>query len=200
MFAATAWFAVQRTVFEEQGDWFWFVCEREETAAKGPLFFCSYVYYLSKYYELVDTLIACLRGRPPPSFKMHAYHHAVVIFMCWNWLEYTQSLQFPGLLFNTFVHVIMYFYYYKKSVGEKVWWKNWVTRVQIVQFLTSFALAMPWAWAVFVEGKGCAGTPSVLFNCVFNLTLLVLFLGVLSGNKASQAVQEGGLNKGNKQS
>ena len=32
--------------------------------------------------------------------------------MAWFWLEYAQSLQFIGLLFNTSVHVVMYYYYF----------------------------------------------------------------------------------------
>ena len=35
------------------------------------------MYYLSKYYELLDTVLQLLKGRPPPHFFLHVYHHAV---------------------------------------------------------------------------------------------------------------------------
>ena len=53
--------------------------------------------------------------------------------MAWFWLEYVQSLQFIGLLFNTSVHVVMYYYYFRRVLGWPVWWKRNVTTFQIVQ-------------------------------------------------------------------
>ena len=39
------------------------------------------MYYLSKYYELLDTVLQLLKGRPPPHFFLHTYHHATVLVM-----------------------------------------------------------------------------------------------------------------------
>lgn len=36
-------------------DFQWFFCEDPKALAVGPLYFWSYVYYLSKYYEMLDT-------------------------------------------------------------------------------------------------------------------------------------------------
>lgn len=100
---------------------------------EGGLWFWSYVYYLSKYYELLDTVLQLLKGRPPPHFGLHAYHHAVVLLMAWAWLEYVQTLQYIGLLFNTSVHVVMYYYYFRRVLKLPVPWKRFVTVFQIVQ-------------------------------------------------------------------
>ena len=59
----------------------WARSEAEKTDAIGPLFFWSYIYYLSKYYELLDTVLQLLKGRPPPHFFLHTYHHATVLVM-----------------------------------------------------------------------------------------------------------------------
>ena len=53
MAVGTGWEVYKRTVAEASIEWFF--CEAEATRATGPLFFWSYVYYLSKYYELIDT-------------------------------------------------------------------------------------------------------------------------------------------------
>ena len=37
--------------------------------------------------ELLDTVLQLLKGRPPPHFFLHAYHHAAVLLMAWAWLE-----------------------------------------------------------------------------------------------------------------
>eukprot|EP00566_Odontella_aurita_P026723 CAMPEP_0113531926 /NCGR_PEP_ID=MMETSP0015_2-20120614/3766_1 /TAXON_ID=2838 /ORGANISM="Odontella" /LENGTH=178 /DNA_ID=CAMNT_0000430813 /DNA_START=160 /DNA_END=693 /DNA_ORIENTATION=+ /assembly_acc=CAM_ASM_000160 len=57
----------------------------DSTPAKGALYYWSYIYYLSKYYELLDTALQLARGKPPPHFFLHVYHHAVVLFMAWAW-------------------------------------------------------------------------------------------------------------------
>lgn len=185
---------------DAQRGWLWMLCESTATSPSGPLFFWSYMYYLSKYYEMLDTVLALSCGSIPPSFNLHVFHHALVPLMAWLWLETLQSLQFVGLIANTFVHVIMYYYYYLRSGGIVPWWKNAVTRVQIIQFVTSFvclclcivlhltatgAIAPPLP-DVTPPAGGCAGLPALSFNAVFNLILLFSFVGVLGRNSKSR--------------
>ena len=112
-------------------------CENTRTESKGSLWFYVYLYYLSKFYELLDTVLQMLSGKIPPNYFLHVYHHSCVIMNVWYWLESAASLQFIGLLFNTAVHVVMYYYYYLRSVGIVPKWKNSVTSFQIIQFITS---------------------------------------------------------------
>ena len=89
-----------------------------------------FMYYLSKYWELLDSVFQVQKARSlgpkgtSPGF-LHYYHHAAVMVfrfhptqrtscvtrpcqvMCLNWIESNQTLQWLGLAFNTFVHVIM---------------------------------------------------------------------------------------------
>eukprot|EP00466_Bigelowiella_natans_P016113 jgi/Bigna1/74832/fgenesh1_pg.31_\ len=139
----------------EEKSIYWYFCEHVGQEAKGPLFFWSYIYYLSKYYELLDTFVALLRGKPPPSFKMHIYHHSVVMFMTWFWLAYSQGV-------------------------KEIWWKSWITRIQIIQFVFSMMCVVPWAVLVFGYKRQCSGYHATLFNLGFNASLLFLFLGVLT--------------------
>lgn len=178
MCVGCAWEMFER-VRHENADWMF--CEDPATPARGPLYFWSYAFYVSKYYELIDTLLAILRSSRPPHFGLHVYHHALVPVMVWNWLEYRMNLQHIGLLWNTFVHVVMYAYYGLKVLKIPTPWKSWVTRLQILQFLTSFAfgvVAMKQMWeAPF--GNKCAGQTTMWVNLAFNGTLLWQFIGVL---------------------
>ena len=166
-----------------------YFCENPDAPAKGSLYYWSYIYYLSKYYELIDTALAILNGSRIPHFKLHVFHHACVLFMAFNWLRVRQSLQFGGLLFNTFVHIVMYYYYTLKASGVKyIWWKKWITTLQIVQFTFSavnFGITMTY---IFREGlSGCAGTTELFMNFLFNMVLLKGFVGVLGKGKKTKS-------------
>lgn len=151
----------------------WLLCFPLGTRSAGRVFFWSYIYYLSKFYELLDTVILILKNRPLTF--LHVFHHATVIFMCFFWLQYSQSLQIIALLTNTGVHVIMYTYYFLCSLNRPPPWKKLVTNLQIVQFAFSFVCGVATAWLHF-GGQGCAGMNAFLFNTLFNITLFVLFL------------------------
>eukprot|EP00971_Amphidinium_carterae_P206806 4103390-Amphidinium_carterae.1 len=61
-----------------------------------------------------------------PHMKLQIYHHAAVVPMAWFWCQYQQSLQWGGLLFNTFVHILMYSYYCCRVMGWKTPWKRYL--------------------------------------------------------------------------
>lgn len=34
---------------------------------------------------------------------------------------------------NSFVHIIMYYYYAMTAVGYRIWWKRYITAIQLVR-------------------------------------------------------------------
>ena len=64
--------------WSSSGSFDWFFCEAA-TESNGPLFFWSYIYYLSKYYEMFDTVLVLLQKSRVPHFKLQVYHHAAVV-------------------------------------------------------------------------------------------------------------------------
>lgn len=165
-----------------EGSAMWLFCESASTPVEGALFGWSYIYYLSKYYELLDTLLALIKGRPPPHFVLHVYHHTSVLLMSWAWLEHTQSLQQIGLIWNTTVHVVMYYYYFWTTLGYRLSWKGFVTIFQCIQFTSSlfcFAVTL----YLVAMGNPCSGMIPLSLNIVFYVTLLYLFIQVYRTNK-----------------
>lgn len=90
----------------------------------------------SKYIDLLDTIFMRLRNKDRQVSFLHVYHHASIIFVTGIHLHfgyYDGFSVFPPLL-NAYVHLIMYGYYFFTSLGYNVWFKRYITTMQIVQF------------------------------------------------------------------
>lgn len=69
------------------------------------LWFLAWVFYLSKVYEVVDTVIILAKGREA-SF-LHVYHHGGIIFMCWMAMRFLITPALIGLILNSGIHSLM---------------------------------------------------------------------------------------------
>ena len=155
---------------------------------KYKVIWFKYISYI--LLELLDTFLQMIAGKTPPNYFLHVYHHSLVIFMSWVWLESSASMQFIGLLFNTAVHVVMYYYYFLRSIGIIPKWKSIVTKFQIIQFVTSvvcFLITILFAInRHLTDSTQCRGLPIVLGSMIFNITLLYGFVGILSKDSKSK--------------
>ncbi|CAL0300784.1 unnamed protein product [Lupinus luteus] len=151
------------------------LCFPPHTKPNGPLFFWAYIFYLSKFLELFDTLLIILSRNFRRLSFLHVYHHATVLVMCYLWLHTSQSLFPIALITNASVHVIMYGYYFLTALGIRPRWKRLVTDSQILQFVFSFAVSVVMLYYHFYGG-GCSGIWGWCFNALFNASLLGLFV------------------------
>ncbi|XP_034242386.1 elongation of very long chain fatty acids protein 7-like [Thrips palmi] len=97
-------------------------------------------YMMLKFIDLLDTVFIVLRKNQRQVTFLHVYHHTGVAMMLWGAAKY-----FPGGhgtllgLINSFVHAIMYSYYLLTTVApdykKNIWWKVYITRMQLVQFV-----------------------------------------------------------------
>ncbi|XP_022665336.1 elongation of very long chain fatty acids protein AAEL008004-like isoform X2 [Varroa jacobsoni] len=90
--------------------------------------------------DYLDTVFFVLRKKFNQVSTLHVVHHCLVVFDCWFW----QRIGTDGhtsfiICLNTFVHVIMYTYYFLSAFGpdmqKYLWWKRYLTQLQIVQFI-----------------------------------------------------------------
>lgn len=135
--------------------------------------FWLYVFFLSKFYELFDTVLLVMRGRPLT--LLHVWHHTSVVYMCWAFLNSNITGGIYAMWLNSFVHVIMYAYYAAALLKVPFRLKRVVTLTQIVQFCTGFALIIPFSY--FQQtGPGCTGVGGLVFISAIGATYLMLFL------------------------
>lgn len=109
-----------------------FCDSRREYINKGPLFFWMYIFYLSKFYELIDTVLIVLRKSK--LLFLHVYHHWVTMLLCIVCLNSANPYQWTATGLNALVHIPMYYYYMCAILKIDLWWKKYMTQFQIVQF------------------------------------------------------------------
>lgn len=100
----------------------------------------GWLFVISRLIEFMDTIFFVLRKNFHQVSILHVFHHTIVPTFIWFVLKLTPSLYYGFVPFiNSFVHTIMYLYYglstFGPIVGQYLWWKKYLTRLQIIQFV-----------------------------------------------------------------
>jgi fatty acid elongase 3 len=163
------------------------------TRNSGALFFWCYIFYLSKYYDFFDTLLLVLRKKELGF--LHMYHHASLPLLCVLTMNNWRLPVWTGAIINSGVHVVMYYYFGLRMAypDRKIWWRKYVTVMQIAQFTLGFLFI---AYFLRVYGlevnaaehghtyvismvRRCAVDPLVVaLNSLVNLSFFVLFVQI----------------------
>jgi len=215
MFVGAAYGALLK--YQSAGFWAGLVCEQDPSPIKGPLFYWSYIFYLSKFYELLDSYLMALKKKP--LIFLHVYHHFIMPYVIWSGLHggWCMAL-WTSAFWNSFVHVIMYYYYTIASFGYNPWWKRYLTILQIYQFVSGVVYTTTFFYyyladftfttddtiggSIKISAKqGCTGELwAVLFMYAVNCSFLFLFskwyLDNYSKPRAPRAVAAAGSTKG----
>eukprot|EP01133_Synstelium_polycarpum_P015135 gene15135-17914_t len=150
------------------------ICEATNNAVSGRIGFWIYVFYLSKYYELVDTVILALKKKP--LIFLHIFHHVSMVTVTWQWLNDQWLVGSWWCTFvNSFIHTIMYYYYLQTSLGNDCWFKKYITRAQIIQFLTGTAIVTYW-FIIRVRENCQGGIAPAIVSYVANTLFIFLFV------------------------
>lgn len=96
----------------------------------------AHCYFLTKVVDLLDTVFFVLKKKQSHVSFLHVYHHAGMVLLAWIGMKYFAGGQsvFMGVI-NSFIHVIMYLYYFLTSIDNKYkqsFWKKYITQLQMV--------------------------------------------------------------------
>ncbi|KAK7871575.1 hypothetical protein R5R35_010372 [Gryllus longicercus] len=111
----------------------------EDDAFSMMLFHGYKLYFYNKLFDLLDTLFFVLRKKFDHISFLHVYHHAFMCFGVWLGAKYHPGGNTTTIgIANGLIHVMMYSYYQLALLGYTVWWKKYLTQMQIIQFVIVF--------------------------------------------------------------
>ncbi|KAI2637295.1 GNS1/SUR4 family-domain-containing protein [Xylaria nigripes] len=121
------------------------------------LAFYGWLFYISKFYEVFDTLIILAKGKL--SSTLQTYHHAGAMMAMWAGMRYMSAPIWIFVLFNSAIHSLMYTYYTVTAFNIRVptLVKRSLTSLQISQFVIGASVAMVHSFISYlvpVEAEG----------------------------------------------
>ncbi|KAG5929947.1 hypothetical protein E4U53_002332 [Claviceps sorghi] len=102
----------------------------------------GWIFYLSKFYEVLDTFIILAKGKFGSTLQ--TYHHAGAMLCMWAGIRYMAVPIWVFTLVNSFIHALMYTYYTVTAFSIKVPLvvKRTLTTMQIAQFIGGASYAI----------------------------------------------------------
>jgi len=123
-------------------------------------------FYISKYYEFLDTFLLYLNGKSP--IFLQKFHHIGAV-ICWHlhYIYKVDCIWIPSIA-NSFVHTIMYSYYLGclLKINQVRFIKQYITSLQVIQ--------------LFIPNFICLYYYAPPIETIFNYNLIKLFVGYVS--------------------
>lgn len=136
-------------------------------------------YFMNKILDLLDTVFFVLRKSYKQITVLHVYHHLMMVIGCYLVLRFYGTgghVNSLGMV-NSFVHTVMYFYYFLSAlypgIKASIWWKKYITITQLVQFVTLFFYANYVLWF----SKGCGYSKFLLIVQIFQAVVMMYMFG-----------------------
>ncbi|VWU49133.1 long chain polyunsaturated fatty acid elongation enzyme, putative [Hepatocystis sp. ex Piliocolobus tephrosceles] len=162
-------------IYEGKKRNFYFYYNEFDASRKEIAFWC-WIFYLNKVIDFFDTILIVLKKKWNQFSLLHTYHHFTVFIIMWinTAVGYDGDISYI-IGVNSFVHCVMYFYYFLTSIKVRVplLFKASVTYIQIVQF---FSIIIPDIPIVYLNYKTPYPKRLIELSFYYTISLLILFL------------------------
>ena len=131
--------------------WFSTYCDTEGSHWHSGLGAWSMIFYLSKYFEFIDTWILVLKGKKA-SF-LQCYHHAGICICMWGGVVCQSAWLLFVVCLNSLIHTFMYTYFFLKTLFPDVEIRSakHLTMAQITQLMLGLSCSL----GFHVMGETC---------------------------------------------
>lgn len=139
--------------------------------------FYTWLYYLIKISDLLDTVFFVLRKKFALVSTLHTYHHTLMVVGSYALARYLPGgeMAVMGTL-NSLVHSVMYSYYFYclyNNSRQNIWWKKYITQMQLGQFCF---LLIFYTWKLFFV-KNCAYPKLYLVFAIIQILAMLNMFG-----------------------
>lgn len=122
------------------------LCDYSENPEAVMMMHGAYWFLISKFVDYFDTIFMVANKKYNQVTPLHVVHHSLMAINMYFGVRYMPGGHSTFLcLLNSFVHIVMYFYYGLTSLGPWIrpylWWKRHLTKLQITQFCAIIAHA-----------------------------------------------------------
>jgi fatty acid elongase 3 len=154
------------------------ICNPGHELERTPILSWVYLFYLSKYVELLDTVF--LVAKRKSLIFLHVYHHAATLVLVYYGVVQHSVSMWVAVILNCGVHMPMYYYYARASLKLSApWWTPYLTAAQTIQFCINGSLLVYWGylnWTEEARGGSCSGGwGSSVASLAVNGTFFLLF-------------------------
>ncbi|PQE16075.1 gns1 sur4 family protein [Rutstroemia sp. NJR-2017a WRK4] len=130
------------------------------------LAFYGWIFYLSKFYEVLDTAIILAKGKR--SSTLQTYHHAGAMMCMWSGMRYMSPPIWMFVFVNSGIHALMYTYYtltaFNVPIPQAL--KRSLTTMQIIQFLVGASYAIIHSFVSYTVAIQVPSIPETVSSAV----------------------------------
>jgi GNS1/SUR4 family len=162
--------------YDEHGAYLTYCDPHKTLWNQHHLGYWSTLFYLSKYYEWIDTWILVLKKGTGGASFLQYYHHAGIVLAMYGGVASQSSWLAWVVLLNSVIHTFMYLYFFVKTLKPSLQIRaaRYLTQAQMLQFVVGILGSA----GVLVMGDSCDTSSSrfsLAFLQVYGLGLLALF-------------------------
>ncbi|CAA9998191.1 unnamed protein product [Nesidiocoris tenuis] len=122
---------------------------------------------------MISCCFFILRKKKSQVTFLHVYHHISMILCTYvSLMILRDELNMVFIAINSAVHMIMYAYYFLAALGPSVqkylWWKKYITTIQICQFLIALSMLL------LSTFQGCPTERGFVFMWFTNIFVILL--------------------------